>query len=98
MPSSICGPIRHKRHALENVNRLATDQGEKFSLCLKEMAPTEQFYYNMTVPTIMNPEPEREEFIPTRQSFLSRLKSWDDQESWRQFFNTYWKLIYVAAV
>ena len=48
--------------------------------------------------TGMNHDPERQEFIPTRQSLLSRLKSWDDQESWRDFFNTYWKLIYGAAV
>ena len=39
-----------------------------------------------------------DDFIPTRASLLSRLKSWDDQESWRDFFNTYWKLIYTVAV
>ena len=38
------------------------------------------------------------EFIPTRQSLLSRLKDWNDQESWKVFFNTYWKLIYNAAM
>ena len=38
-----------------------------------------------------------EELIPTRSSLLSRLKDWDDQESWRVFFNTYWKLIYGVA-
>ena len=37
------------------------------------------------------------EFIPTRQSLLSRLKNCDDQESWRVFFDTYWKLIYGAG-
>jgi len=41
---------------------------------------------------------EDAEFIPTRHSLLSRLKDWDDQESWRDFFNTYWKLIYSAAI
>ncbi len=35
--------------------------------------------------------------IPTRKSLLIRLKHWDDHESWRDFFNTYWKLIYHAA-
>jgi RNA polymerase sigma factor (sigma-70 family) len=39
-----------------------------------------------------------DEFLPTRQSLLSRLKDWDDQESWRDFFNTYWKLIYGVAL
>ena len=35
--------------------------------------------------------------IPTRQSLLSRLKNWDDQESWREFFDTYWQLIHRVA-
>jgi RNA polymerase sigma-70 factor (ECF subfamily) len=39
-----------------------------------------------------------EEFIPTRRSLLTRLKQWDDQESWRDFFNTYWKLVYGVAL
>src|SRR5258706_14947787 len=38
------------------------------------------------------------ELIPTRQSLLSRLKDWKDEESWRVFFDTYWKLIYGAAM
>src|SRR5262245_29981225 len=38
------------------------------------------------------------EFLPTRWSLLSRLKDWDDQDSWRQFFDTYWKLIYSTAL
>src|SRR5258705_12458455 len=33
-------------------------------------------------------------FIPTRRSLLSRLKDWDNQDSWREFFNTYWRLVY----
>lgn len=37
-------------------------------------------------------------FSPTRQSLLSRLKDWDDDESWRDFFDTYWRLIYGLAV
>jgi RNA polymerase sigma factor (sigma-70 family) len=41
--------------------------------------------------------PEAEEFIPTRQTLLSRLKDWGDQYSWREFFETYWRLIYRAA-
>lgn len=39
----------------------------------------------------------RPEFIPTRRSLLTRLKSWDDQESWRVFFDTYWRLVYNVA-
>jgi RNA polymerase sigma factor (sigma-70 family) len=35
--------------------------------------------------------------IKTRQSLLSRLKNWDDQQSWQEFFDTYWRLIYGFA-
>lgn len=38
------------------------------------------------------------DLIPTRSSLLGRLKDWDDQESWRAFFNTYWRLIYNFAL
>jgi RNA polymerase sigma-70 factor (ECF subfamily) len=38
------------------------------------------------------------EFIPTRHSLLSRLKSWDNQDSWREFFDTYWRLIYRVGL
>src|SRR5262249_20122846 len=39
-----------------------------------------------------------DELIPTRRTLLSRLKRWDDQQSWQEFFNTYWKLIYHVAL
>ncbi len=38
------------------------------------------------------------DLIPTRASLLGRLKDWDDSASWREFFNTYWKLIYGFAL
>src|SRR5437868_9846954 len=41
--------------------------------------------------------PEPQDLIPTRESLLSRLKNWDDQESWRDFFDTYWRLIFNLA-
>jgi RNA polymerase sigma factor (sigma-70 family) len=40
----------------------------------------------------------QDEFIPTRHSLLTRLKDWDDQEGWREFFDTYWKFLYAVAV
>ena len=39
-----------------------------------------------------------DELIPTRWTLIKRLKNWDDQESWRQFFEIYWKLIFGVAV
>jgi hypothetical protein len=44
----------------------------------------------------MNNDPD--ELLPTRWTLIERLKNWDDQESWRQFFDTYWKLIYGVAI
>src|SRR6516164_6778524 len=34
----------------------------------------------------------------TRWSLLARLKNWEDQASWREFFDTYWRLIYSVAI
>ena len=36
--------------------------------------------------------------ILTRHSLLNRLKVWDDQTSWQDFFDMYWQLIYNVAV
>ena len=49
----------------------------------------------MRPPSYMNDD---DELIPTRQSLLSRLKDRQDNESWKVFFDTYWKLIYGAAL
>jgi RNA polymerase sigma-70 factor (ECF subfamily) len=38
-----------------------------------------------------------DEFIPTRASLIQRLKNWQDEASWQEFFDTYWKLIYGLA-
>src|SRR5437763_14577838 len=35
--------------------------------------------------------------IPTRQSLLKRLKVLENRESWQEFFETYWSLIYSTA-
>jgi RNA polymerase sigma-70 factor (ECF subfamily) len=39
-----------------------------------------------------------DELLPTRHSLIERLRNLDDQASWRHFFDTYWKLIYGAAI
>ena len=38
-----------------------------------------------------------DELIPTRWSLLGRLKDLGDQQSWRDFFDLYWRLIYGVA-
>jgi RNA polymerase sigma factor (sigma-70 family) len=39
-----------------------------------------------------------EEPISTRYTLLSRLEDWDDQDSWKDFFDIYWRLIYSVAL
>jgi RNA polymerase sigma-70 factor (ECF subfamily) len=46
---------------------------------------------------VMSAEPRTESLVPTRQSLLSRLRDCEDQEGWREFFDTYWRLIYKVA-
>jgi RNA polymerase sigma factor (sigma-70 family) len=43
---------------------------------------------------ISNPD----ELAPTRHSLLERLRDLGDNASWQEFFDTYWKLIYCAAL
>lgn len=45
----------------------------------------------------MSAEPRTESLVPTRHSLLSRLRDCEDQEGWREFFDTYWRLIYKVA-
>lgn len=39
-----------------------------------------------------------DDLLPTRATLLQRLKNWDDQAGWQDFFDTYWSLIYGLAV
>jgi RNA polymerase sigma factor (sigma-70 family) len=41
---------------------------------------------------------KKPEFIPTRESLLSRLKDFDDDEGWREFFKIYRQLIFATAI
>lgn len=45
----------------------------------------------------MTVESPSDSFLPTRRSLLTRLKDWDDQQAWREFFDLYWRLIYGVA-
>lgn len=38
-----------------------------------------------------------DEVIRTRATLLGRMKNWNDQSSWQEFFEIYWKLIYGVA-
>lgn len=46
----------------------------------------------------MNTAKAQLDLIPTRQSLLSRLRDLGDQESWSDFFHSYWRVIYEVAL
>lgn len=50
----------------------------------------------MSAPAVSPPDPD-DELLPTRHSLLTRLKDWNDQDGWREFFDTYWRLIFNVA-
>lgn len=37
-------------------------------------------------------------FAKTRKSLIARLDNWEDQRTWDEFYQTYWRLIYAVAV
>src|SRR5687767_1881936 len=41
---------------------------------------------------------EKAEFLPTRESLIEKLKDLENQETWREFFDLYWKLIFGVAL
>jgi len=41
---------------------------------------------------------DSKQLLQTRWSMLSRLKNWQDDKSWQEFFDTYWELIYSVAI
>ena len=41
---------------------------------------------------------EKPDFLPTRESLIEKLKDLENQETWREFFDLYWKLIYGVAI
>jgi hypothetical protein len=42
-------------------------------------------------------ESDSPETVQTSRSLISRLRNLDDRDSWQDFFETYWKLIYSFA-
>ena len=37
-------------------------------------------------------------FLPTRRTLVHKLRDRDDNDSWQEFFDTYWKLIFSVAL
>lgn len=52
--------------------------------------------YGISIPVMAEAEPDL--FAATRRSLIHRLKNLDDHDSWREFFQTYWKLIYSVSL
>lgn len=45
----------------------------------------------------MTTDVQRQEWLPTRQSLLGRLRNLEDHDSWREFFDMYSRLLYGVA-
>ena len=39
----------------------------------------------------------KQSFAKTRKSSIARLDNWEDQRTWDEFYQTYWRLIYSVA-
>jgi RNA polymerase sigma-70 factor (ECF subfamily) len=37
-------------------------------------------------------------YAKTRKSLIARLDNWEDQKTWDEFYQTYWRLIYSVAI
>jgi len=40
----------------------------------------------------------KQSFAKTRKSLIARLDNWEDQKTWDEFYQTYWRLIYSVAL
>ncbi len=41
---------------------------------------------------------EKEQYAQTRKSLIERLADWEDQRTWEEFYQTYWRLIYSVSI
>ncbi|MCI0746748.1 MAG: sigma-70 family RNA polymerase sigma factor [Verrucomicrobia subdivision 3 bacterium] len=62
---------------------------------MKELRAEPRIYQKQNARFMSSPG---DDLIPTRHSLLNRLKDLDDQDSWKEFFDRYWKLIYGVAI
>lgn len=46
----------------------------------------------------MSPDAEKEAYARTRRSLIERLSDWEDQRTWDEFYQTYWRLIYSVSM
>ena len=85
-----CAPIgRASRRSTDHQNEVVAGTGERIGPLPPCLGRTDRFRFM--------PQPE-EQGIPTRWSLITRLKQWENEESWKVFFDTYWKLIYGVAL
>jgi len=44
-----------------------------------------------------SPEPTEKLFAATRRSLIEKLADWEDQRTWEEFYQTYWRLIFSVS-
>ena len=52
----------------------------------------------MTQPRQSPPQTDQPRYAQTRRSLIERLVDWEDQRSWDEFYQTYWRLIHSTAI
>jgi RNA polymerase sigma factor (sigma-70 family) len=57
------------------------------------LGPPERSWYKRAMPK----PAATDDWLPTRTSLIKRLKDWEDDESWKDFFDTYSRLLYSVA-
>ena len=69
--------------------------------CIREKSMTmSEPVSDIPVPDIAVPEEVKKEkglWEKTRKSLIERLNNWEDQRTWNEFYQTYWRLIFSVA-
>ena len=73
---------------LEVISSVSATKLERISPCCESVSVRKS-----EVPVIGAEDP-----AATRSSLVNRLRNWEDQGGWQDFFDTYWKLIYAVAI
>lgn len=49
------------------------------------------------IPAVFDEKKDKVMWEKTRKSLIERLNNWEDQKTWNEFYQTYWRLIYSVA-
>src|SRR5215831_9256363 len=84
----------NKGNSRGRIRNKAGCRSKQFELFVVRHSAFPRYY----APCLKDYAMQAEDPLPTRRSLVARLKRWDDRESWQEFFERYWKLIYGVAI